>query len=78
MIAHAITAKTRDDMIFACRALDRVFRSGRYWIPHWYKPTHWIAYWDVFAWPDKQPRYGRGVPENWWADAAKATAIKKG
>ena len=78
MIDHAITAKTRDDMIFACRALDRVFRSGRYWIPHWYKPTHWIAYWDVFAWPDKQPRYGRDVPENWWADAAKATAIKKG
>lgn len=78
MIDHAIAAKTRDDMIFACRALDRVFRAGRYWIPHWYKPTHWIAYWDVFGWPDKQPRYSRGVPESWWADAARAAAMKKG
>ena len=60
------------------RALDRVFRAGRYWIPHWYKPTHWLAYWDVFAWPDKKPRYGRGAPETWWADPAKAAAVKKG
>jgi microcin C transport system substrate-binding protein len=78
MIDHIIAANTREDMTFACRALDRVFRSGRYWIPHWYKPNYWLAYWDVFAWPDKQPRYGRGVPETWWADAAKAAAMKKG
>ena len=31
--------------------LDRVFRAGRYWIPHWYKASHWIAYWDVFGYP---------------------------
>jgi microcin C transport system substrate-binding protein len=77
MIDHIIAANTREEMTFAARALDRVFRSGRYWIPHWYKPNYWLAYWDVFAWPEKQPRYGRGVPETWWADAAKA-AMKKG
>jgi microcin C transport system substrate-binding protein len=78
MIDRIIAANTREDMTFACRALDRVFRSGRYWIPHWYKPNYWLAYWDVFAWPDRQPRYGRGVPETWWADSAKAAAMKKG
>ena len=78
MIDRIIAAKTREEMTFACRALDRVFRAGRYWVPHWYKPTYWIAYWDVFAWPDKKPRYGRGVPETWWADPAKAAAVKKG
>ena len=78
MIDHVIAAKTREEMVFACRALDRVFRSGRYWVPHWYKPTYWIAYWDVFAWPDRKPRYGRGAPENWWAVAAKAATVKKG
>ena len=78
MIDHIIGADTRDRMTAAARALDRVFRSGRYWIPHYYKPTFWIAYWDVFAWPDKKPRYARGVPETWWADPAKAAAVKKG
>jgi microcin C transport system substrate-binding protein len=76
MIDHIIAARTREEMTVAARALDRVFRSGRYWIPHWYKPTHWLAYWDVFAWPDKKPRYGRGAPETWWADPAKANGKK--
>jgi microcin C transport system substrate-binding protein len=78
LIDHIIAAKTREEMTVAARALDRIFRAGRYWIPHWYKPTFWIAYWDVFAWPDKKPRYGRGVPETWWADAAKAKTVGKG
>ena len=52
----------------ACRALDRVIRAGRYWIPHWYKASHWIAYWDVFGRPPAKPRYARGVPETWWYD----------
>jgi len=76
MIDHIIAAKTREEMTVAARALDRVFRAGRYWIPHWYKPTHWLAYWDVFAWPEKKPRYGRGAPETWWADPAKANGKK--
>ena len=38
----------------ACRALDRVLRSGRYWIPHWNKASHWIAYWDQFGYPADQ------------------------
>jgi microcin C transport system substrate-binding protein len=78
MIDHIIAANTREEMTVAARALDRLFRAGRYWIPHWYKPTFWTAYWDVFGWPDKKPRYGRGVPETWWADAAKARAVRKG
>ena len=28
-----------------------MIRAGRYWIPHWYKASHWIAYWDVFGRP---------------------------
>ena len=59
-------------MTIACRALDRVLRAGRYWVPHWYKGTHWIAYWDVFARPPEKPRYGRAIPDTWWSDAAKA------
>jgi microcin C transport system substrate-binding protein len=78
LIDAIIAATTRDDLNAACRALDRVFRAGRYWIPHWYKATHWIAYWDVFGRPAAKPRYARGIPETWWADPGKAgTGAKK-
>jgi microcin C transport system substrate-binding protein len=67
-----IAAKTREELTAACKALDRVIRAGRYWIPHWYKASHWIAYWDVFGRPDVKPRYFRGIPETWWYDRDKA------
>ena len=28
----------------ATRALDRVLRAGHYWVPHWYKAAHNVAY----------------------------------
>ena len=72
LIDTIIAAPSRPALITACRALDRVIRAGRYWVPHWYKPTHWIAYWDVFGRPPEQPRYFRGIPDTWWYDPAKA------
>ncbi len=77
LIEAIIAADTRPALVNACRALDRVIRSGRYWIPHWYKPSHWIAYWDVFGRPSRQPRYFRGIPETWWYDADKAAKIER-
>jgi microcin C transport system substrate-binding protein len=79
LIDDIIAEKKREDLTTACRALDRVFRAGRYWIPHWYKASHWIAYWDVFGRPENKPRYFRGIPETWWADPSKSgKAEKKG
>lgn len=71
-----IAAKTRPELVTACKALDRVIRAGRYWIPHWYKASHWIAYWDVFGRPAAKPRYFRGIPETWWYDRAKAAKLE--
>jgi microcin C transport system substrate-binding protein len=76
LIEAIIAAPTRPALVTACRALDRVIRAGRYWIPHWYKPSHWIAYWDVFGRPKAQPRYFRGIPETWWYDRDKAAKVK--
>src|SRR6185437_4014294 len=72
LIDRIIAADSRPALVTAYRALDRVIRAGRYWIPHWYKASHWIAYWDVFGHPPTKPRYARGVPETWWYDAGKA------
>ncbi len=77
MIDAAIAAKTRPELVAACRALDRVFRAGRYWIPHWYKASHWIAYWDTFGFPAAQPRYSRGIPATWWYDKDKAAKLEQ-
>jgi len=77
LIDAIIAAQTRPALVTACRALDRVIRSGRYWIPHWYKPSHWIAYWDVFGRPAAQPRYFRGIPETWWHDPDRAAKIHR-
>ncbi|BBF94860.1 extracellular solute-binding protein [Blastochloris tepida] len=75
LIEAALSAPTRADLVAACRALDRVLRAGRYWVPHWYKASHWLAYWDVFGRPAAKPHYDRGVPETWWRDAAKSARI---
>jgi microcin C transport system substrate-binding protein len=72
LVDIVIAAKTRDELTVACKALDRVIRAGRYWVPHWYKGSHWIAYWDVFARPAGKPRYSRGIPDTWWFDKDKA------
>ncbi|MBV8790802.1 MAG: ABC transporter substrate-binding protein [Pseudolabrys sp.] len=77
LIGLIIAAKTRPELTIACRALDRVIRAGQYWIPHWYKASHWMAYWDVFSHPAKPPKYGRGAPETWWYEAGKATKLDR-
>jgi microcin C transport system substrate-binding protein len=76
LIDAIVAAQTRPALVTACRALDRVIRTGRYWIPHWYKASHWIAYWDVFGHPAAQPRYFRGIPETWWYDPGRAAKAR--
>ena len=79
LIEKVLAAESRADLIVACRAFDRVFRAGRYWVPQWYRATHPIAYWDLFAHPDKPPRYAQGVgaPENWWSDPVKVAKAEQ-
>jgi microcin C transport system substrate-binding protein len=78
LVEKAMAAETRADLTVACRALDRVFRAGRYWIPQWYNTSHRLAYWDVFGHPPKLPRY-TGVSERvlWWHEAAKAGKLEQ-
>jgi microcin C transport system substrate-binding protein len=79
LVEKAIAAETRQDLNTACRALDRLFRAGRYWIPQWYRTTHPIAYWDQFGHPPKPAKYAQGVgaPDNWWYLADKAAKLEQ-
>jgi microcin C transport system substrate-binding protein len=79
LIEKILAVETRADLTIACRAFDRVFRAGRYWVPQWYRATHPIAYWDLFAHPPQPPRYAQGVgaPENWWSDPVKVVKAEQ-
>jgi microcin C transport system substrate-binding protein len=78
LIDKIIAAETRSALVTACKVLDRVIRAGRYWIPHWYKASHWLAFWDVFGRPAEKPRYARGIPDTWWHDRDKAARLERG
>jgi microcin C transport system substrate-binding protein len=82
LIDKVVAADSRPALTTACRALDRVVRSGRYWVPQWYNDTHRLAYWDVFGRPPPAtyPRYDRGdhaIPETWWYDPDRAAKVER-
>ncbi len=78
LIERLGNAKTRPELNIACRALDRVLRSGHYWVPMWYRASEWLAYWDQFSRPATKPRFSSGAPWTWWYDAEKAKRIGRG
>ena len=84
LVEKAMAAETRNDLTVVCRAIDRVFRAGRYWVPQWYNTSHRLAYWDEFGHPANLPRYtlsdyASGVGERtlWWSDRAKAAKLEQ-
>ena len=76
LIVKVGEAGSREELNAATRALDRVLRAGHYWVPHWYRPFHYIATWDRFGRPAVKPRYERGITHTWWYDAEKAAKLK--
>jgi len=77
LINKVVEAKSREELVAATRAIDRVLRAGQYWVPQWYKAAHNIAYWDKFSFPDKKPKYSRGAPDTWWYDKEKAAKLSQ-
>ena len=37
LVERIVGANSREELTVACRAFDRVFRAGRYWMPQWYR-----------------------------------------
>jgi microcin C transport system substrate-binding protein len=73
MINAVIFAKSRDDLVAATRALDRVLLWNHYVVPQWTYGKVRSARWDRFGRPDIMPKYGASAfPTIWCWDAAKA------
>ncbi len=77
LINKALSAKSRDELTNATRAIDRILRASHYWVPHWYKAAHNVAFWDKFSWPETKPKYDRGIIRTWWYDEKKAASLKQ-
>ncbi len=77
LIEQVIAAPSRDSLRTAGRALDRALRSLHFWVPHWFKASHTIAWWNKFSRPRVKPAYARGVLDTWWYDARKAARLNK-
>jgi microcin C transport system substrate-binding protein len=71
LIARMTSAKRQQDLLPACRALDRVVMHSYILVPQWSAGTHRIAYnaWRL-AKPDPMPPYAQGegwAIDTWWA-----------
>lgn len=76
IIERAVAAESREELVQAARALDRVLRSKHIWIGNWHLGAHRVAIWDIFGIPDAPAIYdfNRGV-DFWWLDQAKYDAV---
>jgi microcin C transport system substrate-binding protein len=73
LINRIVFAKSRDELVAATKALDRVLLWNHYVVPQWTLRKVWTARWDRFSRPDTIPYYGDDAfPTIWWWDAAKA------
>ena len=73
MIDQVIFAKSRDYLVAATKALDRVLLWNHYVVPQWTYGKVRSARWDRFGHPDPMPKYGAGAfPTVWWWDTEKA------
>lgn len=66
LVENITAAPTREDLVAACRALDRVLQWGFYVIPNWHIPAWRVAYWDKFGQPAIQAPFALGVADMWW------------
>lgn len=76
LIETVVESQTRDELVVAARALDRVLRAKHIWIGNWHLGAHRVAIWDVFGIPDQPAPYdfNRGV-DFWWFDREKYNAL---
>ena len=75
LIETIVAAQSLEELTIATRALDRLLRAERFWIPQWQKGVHTVAYYDQFSFAEIPPLALSPI-DNWWYDAEKAAALE--
>jgi microcin C transport system substrate-binding protein len=68
LVDNIVYAGTQEELITACRALDRVLWHGYYIVPNWYLAEHRLAYAAHLRHPDTLPLYFSHEQwlDTWW------------
>ena len=64
LVDRIIFAKSRQELVDACRALDRVLLWNQYVVPMWHLPYERLAFWDRFGRPDPLAALCRGISDH--------------
>ena len=75
LIEKIIFATDRKELEALTKALDRVLLAGHYVVPQWHKAEVWMAWWNKFDMPEKQPEYTGVDTGSWWIDLDKEKAL---
>jgi microcin C transport system substrate-binding protein len=75
LIDRVIFATDREDLVAATNALDRVLLWNFYAVPQYHRAVVWLAYWNKFGIPEKQPDYVGPDIDSWWIDPEKEAAL---
>jgi len=76
LVEAVVDAETQEDLTTAVQALDRVLRWERFRVPQWYNPNHWVAYYDIYRYPENLPPYSLGFLDFWWIDPDAEAALE--
>ncbi|NIB43872.1 ABC transporter substrate-binding protein [Pseudomaricurvus alkylphenolicus] len=74
LVAKVIEAHSREELVVATRALDRVLLNRHFVIPAWHISSHRIAYWNRYERPAISPIYDLVYQTGlmtWWAKDAQ-------
>ncbi len=75
LVIQANLATTLEEMVAACRAIDRVLLWRYYQIPLYAVGPRRTVHWDKFGIPAFEPDYWPAFPDGWWYDREKAARI---
>ncbi|MEO5758103.1 MAG: extracellular solute-binding protein [Mesorhizobium sp.] len=75
LVDRIIFATDRDDLVATTHALDRVLLWNYYVVPQYHRAVVWLAYWNKFGIPEKQPSYRGADTDSWWIDLDKEKAL---
>lgn len=79
LVQRILAVESRDQLITAARALDRVLRHGYYAIPHWHNNVHRVAFRSELRRPEQLPDYYHSedwVLAAWWWDPASLPNLR--
>ncbi|QFT74193.1 extracellular solute-binding protein [Ruegeria sp. THAF33] len=76
IIEASFDTDNQADQDMALKALDRALRYEFFVIPVGYIADHWVAYYDMYEYPENLPPYSLGYLDLWWINPEKEAALK--